>query len=228
MQSDPDPDASDVSEFESQSASYSELSGSEAEEEGSWVEWFCNLKGNEFFVEVDEEYIQDDFNLTGLSTILPYFDHALNMILDLELTDDSPDPLTEEQYPIVEGAAQMLYGLIHARYILTSKGLQAISEKYQERLYGQCPNVMCDSQSMLPVGLSDVIKQSTTKTYCPRCQELYHPTSNRLSTIDGAFFGTTMAPLYFMTYPEVLIQTHTHSHTFIHVFTRTYYICYII
>lgn len=47
--------------------------------------------------------------------MVPYYDYALDMVLDVEMPME--DSLTEEQQEIVESAAEMLYGLIHARYV---------------------------------------------------------------------------------------------------------------
>merc|ERR1711997_1401238 len=83
---------------------------SEEELEPTWIRWFCSLQGNEFFCEVDEDYIQDDFNLSGLNQQVPYYDYALDLILDIESPHE--EMLTEEQHELVESAAEMLYGLI--------------------------------------------------------------------------------------------------------------------
>jgi casein kinase II subunit beta len=171
---------------------------------GSWVGWFCSIKGNEFFCEVDEDYIQDDFNLSGLSSQVPYYDYALELILDADSGQD--EILTEAQQAAVEAAGEALYGLIHARFILTTRGLAAMAEKFRSCDFGRCPRVLCNGQPCLPVGLSDQPRQSTVKLFCPRCEEAYYPRSKYHGNIDGAYFGTTFPHLFFLTYPQLKPQ----------------------
>merc|ERR1712010_356353 len=114
------------------------------------------------------------------------------------------DTLTEEQQEVVESAAEMLYGLIHARYILTSRGMHVMLEKYKNVAFGRCPHVFCQGQPVLPLGLSDVLGNSVVKIWCPKCEHVYFPKSSRTASIDGAYFGTTFALLFLMQNPELV------------------------
>ena len=50
----------------------------------TWITWFCSLPGHEYFCEVSEEFIEDDFNLTGLNSMVPFWKEAMEMVLDVE------------------------------------------------------------------------------------------------------------------------------------------------
>ena len=50
----------------------------------TWISWFCSLPGHEYFCEVTEDFIEDDFNLTGLNAMVPFWREAMEMVLDVE------------------------------------------------------------------------------------------------------------------------------------------------
>lgn len=151
------------------------------------------------FCQIDEDYIHDNFNLTGLASQVPYYEYALDLILDM----DNDEEFSDEQQEIIEGDAEVLYGLIHARYILTRAGLHGMLEKYRHHEFGSCPRVLCHGQAMLPVGMTDQRNKESVKLYCPKCEEVYKPKSSRHENVDGAFFGTTFPHLFFLQFPEL-------------------------
>ncbi|KAI9297142.1 casein kinase II, regulatory subunit, partial [Neoconidiobolus thromboides FSU 785] len=166
----------------------------------SWVHWYCSMSGNEFYCEVPEEYIEDDFNLTGLPSLVKDYDRCIDTILDIEQEEMESD--TDEA--LLEENAEKLYGLIHARYIITKHGLYTMHNKYANGAFGVCPRDLCYGAHVLPVGISDVMNVSTVKLFCPSCLDLYNPPSSRYSSVDGAFFGTTFPHLFMLTYPDVI------------------------
>ncbi|GAA6031845.1 hypothetical protein JCM8097_002017 [Rhodosporidiobolus ruineniae] len=166
----------------------------------SWIAWFLASKGNEYFCEVDEEYIVDRFNLTGLNAEVQGYSAALDLITDTAADED----LNDEQREQLESSARHLYGLIHARFIITSRGLSKMIEKHKKGDFGRCPRVLCYGQPLLPLGLSDLPYQKAVKLYCPRCEDLYSPKSSRHGSIDGAYFGSTFAHMLFMVYPGMI------------------------
>jgi hypothetical protein len=101
-----------------------------------WISWFLSSKGNEYFCEVDEDFILDRFNLTGLNNEVSNYSQALDLITDnlgefraysltLRLSPMcfEDDEVQEELRCSLDVQARLLYGLIHARWIVTARGL---------------------------------------------------------------------------------------------------------
>ncbi|CAK4081422.1 unnamed protein product [Aphanomyces euteiches] len=172
------------------------------EEEEKWSQWFCGLPGNEYFCEISPAYIEDSFNLYGLRAMVANYQEALNIILDL--TDI---PYDDD----VPSCAAELYGLIHARYIITSHGLEAMLKKFRDGDFGFCPRALCDGQPVVPAGMYDEPKKAEMKVYCPKCRDLYTPSVDfESTTIDGAYFGSTFPHLFFLTYSNLEPPPSTH------------------
>ena len=198
--------------------------------------------GHEYFAEVSEEFIEDDFNLTGLQSQVPMYKDALEMILDVEPSETGSSVLSEEEEEedeeeedddgplgddqdeskpprtspearrhmrassdasVIEASAELLYGLIHSRFITSRPGIQQMSEKYEMGHFGHCPRVFCAGTKVLPVGRTDTPGHETVKLFCPGCLDIYTPPNSRFQAVDGAFFGTTFGCLFFMTFVDL-------------------------
>ena len=132
---------------------------------------------------------------------MPRYDEALEMILSPD-TPESED-LKNQNFLDLYQSAMDLYGLIHARFILTPKGLQMMRDKFSKNVFGACPRILCDRQSVLPIGVSEDLSIARVKVYCPKCKDVYIPRM-RFVDIDGAYFGCSFPHIFLQTFPEYI------------------------
>nr|GLL25159.1 Casein kinase II subunit beta [Ipomoea trifida] len=116
--------------------------------------------------DVDVEYIQDGFNLCGLTSQVPYYEYALDLILDVESSHGVMViclPKSRMNLLSLQQSAEMLYGLIHMRYILTSKGMAAMNGSVENYLVCVKSVVFYLASSMYKfLQVSWTVKQGTT------------------------------------------------------------------
>lgn len=99
----------------------------------SWVSRFCKQEKNTYFCEVDNDFITDAFNLYGINNDFHLYKQALSVILnETELAGNSSmccvfgSLLAELDMDEVEETAKAVYGMIHARFLVTNAGLEAM------------------------------------------------------------------------------------------------------
>jgi casein kinase II subunit beta len=175
------------------------------EEPIDWIHWFCKLKGNEYFVEVDENFIKKEENLEGIKT-----KNFIKIILSEKNTKDFD--LTKELLEELQDIRE-IYGYIHKRFINTPEGLGLMREKFINGVFGYCPRMLCNKQVVLPVGLSEDMRYSQVKVFCPLCQEVYKPRDIfygysdkkiiKFDLPDGVFFGTSFPQTFLMHFPDL-------------------------
>jgi casein kinase II subunit beta len=143
--------------------------------EGGFIRWFCRIQGNGFLVEPTKEFISDPFNLVDFkempefATMLTRFEweDALKFLL-CHKTPSEKD-LEDHVFQEIFEHIQDLFGLIHARFLVSHEGLQQLKIKFINRDYGSCERVACDGSKMLPIGQSSELGEQRVKVYCPIC-----------------------------------------------------------
>jgi len=167
----------------------------------TWVDWLLSTPRGSIFVRVDDAYLGKAFNFYGVRQKVPNFGQCLSVIRGPrvsreQLGYDFPDNIDE--YGLC------LYGLVHARFLLTAAGQELVRAKFQSGGFCRCPRACCGGAAGVPVGLSDELGVSNVKLFCVNCQDVYSVVDERFTGMDGAFFGPSWAHLFVRRFPEVV------------------------
>lgn len=130
--------------------------------------------------------------------MVPFWKEALEMVLDVEPEEDSskiPD------VSIVENSAELLYGLVHQRFILTKAGLSSMVGLYEHCMRAGTPSfadsdpggeirarsLRCLSEGVLPQHTRAAMRSCryTRRRHCqvavPKLWRYLYPTQQQIS-----------------------------------------------
>ncbi|EAY07468.1 Casein kinase II regulatory subunit family protein [Trichomonas vaginalis G3] len=143
-----------------------------------WINEF--IAQSDWITYVDEAYLNDNFNLYGLNSIIEGYSEVVKFLRGQFY--ELPPGMTTKQ---LLKEAEKLYTLIHARFLLTYAGVKKVKKKYESGIFGQCPRVACNHHNLLPIGMTPSYGEEKVKVYCPCCHDIY----NTNQQLDGALFG---------------------------------------
>ena len=92
--------------------------------------------------------------------------------------------------------------------------------KYLEGAFGTCPRAFCDNQKCLPIGLSEKLRNSRVKIFCPKCDEVYMVQKSRgpgsgtlgaavptATNLDGSYFGCSFPQMFITSFENFMEQS---------------------
>ena len=182
-----------------------------------WILKFLSSRPKDSLLPIPREYLSDGFNLVHLplivehvglgtkqipaTTTFPLYKAALHLILQ------EHDETTALVPAAVQRAAECLYTLVHARYVISPRGLETVHRVLREKpIFGRCPRTGCHGMPVLPYSERsdyDMTHSCMTKSYCCNCGETF---TNWDSKVDGAAWGPSFCHLLLMTYGKDLMQ----------------------
>ena len=152
------------------------------------------------------------------STSYPIYRRALRSIL-ADPGAPSNDESSDEDLIIppyaIQKAAEALYLMLHARFVISPRGLEAIRHvmALDNTVFGKCPRSCCKGAGLLPYGYSNdytsdaSVPTITTESrkehdscchrYCPSCGEVWISWESKT---DGCAWGPSWCHLFLLAY----------------------------
>jgi hypothetical protein len=116
---------------------------------------------------------------------------------------DTPWREFEGITPFQERAIR-LYGILHARFLLTMTALDQAREEYSRNKFSYCHQYSCKSVTYLRYGQSDELNESILRLYYANCNKVYVADNSDFEVIDGAFFRPWWIHLFIYSFPEIV------------------------
>lgn len=98
----------------------------------TWLQWYLALEDNEFFVEVERDFIIDKFNLINLREQVgnppPISKERLKAALKLIMSERVPseEDLQNAKFLELNQDAFDVYNRLHSRYVATPQGMAKV------------------------------------------------------------------------------------------------------
>ena len=153
-------------------------------------------------------------------TSYPIYRRALRRILNEgDGIDDEDEMISDEDLIIppyaIQKAAEALYLMVHARFVISPRGLEAVRHvmALDNTVFGKCPRSTCKGTGLLPYGYSnDYTSDATIATitaatrkehdscchrYCPSCGEVWISWESKT---DGCAWGPSWCHLFLLAF----------------------------